>query len=70
MGIKMSFDKNFDHNWKLLYDNFGVLTYADTLAPDFFYWCNDGVALGQNVSSSNWKSDLVAMETGVNSTIP
>ena len=39
----------------------GVLTYADILAPDFF--------LSMQWWDSNWKSDLVGMATGVNSTI-
>ena len=35
-----------------------------------FYWCVDGIALGQNVLNSNWKFDLVAMATAVYATIP
>ena len=35
-----------------------------------FYWCSDGVVLGQNVLNSKQKFDLVAMATAENSTIP
>ena len=69
---KIDFVKIVGPNWKLVYDHIGELTYADILIGTRHFSIDAvvGVALGQNVSNSNRKSDFVAMETAVYATIP